>query len=232
MLGRVTSRRRPVDIGSERAQRLIAEAGREIRHARQDRDLSMRSVGAAIGRSEAHVSRVERGLLRSVSVYDLARLHAVVGLELSIRSFPGGAPLRDAGQQAVISSLCSLLHPSLGWSTEVPMPRPGDQRAWDIVIRGHTWRAGVDVETGPRDGQALTRRTLLKQRDSDVDVAILVLPTSDRIRRFLREAGEQLRSSFPTPGQQALNDLREGRHPGGNAVIVLPARARSSDDAG
>jgi transcriptional regulator with XRE-family HTH domain len=222
----MATRGRPADIGRERGRELVRVAGRTIREARQDRNLRLRDLGAVIGRSEAHISRIERGLVPDVSVVELAQLHALVGLELSQKAYPGGPPIRDAAQQALIAAFCSVLHPSLGWATEVPVPLPRDQRAWDLVIRGDAWRAGVEAETGPADGQATTRRILLKQRDSGLEVAILLLPSTDRARRFLQEAGQLLRSSFPVPGPVALAALQDGRAPDGNAVIVLPVPRR------
>lgn len=222
----MATRRRPIDIGIERGRGLIVAAGREIREARLGRDLSLRSVGAAAGLSEAQVSRIERGLVDGVSVLDLARLDAVVGLELSIRSYPNGDAIRDAASVALIGDFCALLHPSLGWSTEVPLPRPGDLRAWDLVLRGDAWRAGAEAETGPRDAQALVRRLLTKQRDGDVDLVILVVRATLQTRRFLRDAGEVVRSAFPIPSDIALERLGQGASPGGNALVVLPPRGR------
>ncbi len=61
------------------------------------------------------------------------------------------------------------LHRSLAWSVEVPLPIPGDRRAWDGVIQGPGWRYGVEAETAPRDSQSLARRLSLKQRDGARD---------------------------------------------------------------
>ena len=62
----MTTRRRPADIGDERGRILVQAAGREVRDARRARDLSVRSVGTAVGLSEAQVSRIERGLVGGV----------------------------------------------------------------------------------------------------------------------------------------------------------------------
>jgi transcriptional regulator with XRE-family HTH domain len=222
----MATKQRPADIGTERARHLIVVAGGEIRTARRDRDLSIAEVGHAVDLSGSTVSRIERGLVGRVSVADLARLHAVVGLELSVRSFPGGSPIRDAAQVDLIAEFCALMHPSLGWSTEVPLPGSGDPRAWDIVIRGEAWRTGVEAETGPRDSQALIRRLRLKQRDGHVDSVILLLRSTVQTRRFIVEAGEHVRAAFPEDGEAALARLRAGANPGDNAVIVLPGRRR------
>ena len=193
-----------------------------------DRDLSLKEVGAAVGLSESQVSRVERGLVDHVSVLDLARLHAVVGQQLSVKSYPGGSPIRDAPHLELITDFCTFLHASLGWTTEVPMPREGDPRAWDVVVRGDQWRAAIEAETGPKDSQGLVRRVLLKQRDSGMDSVILLLRSTVQTRRFLQDAGAHLRSAFPNDGAIALARLQAGNDPGGNAIIVLPPRHRRS----
>jgi transcriptional regulator with XRE-family HTH domain len=227
----VPTKQRPADFGTARGRALIVDAGRELRAARRDHDLSMRVVGAAVGLSEAHVSRIERGLVDGVALMDLARLNAVVGLDLTVRSYAGGSPIRDGAQVTLIEDFCSLLHPSIGWSTEVPLPRRGDPRAWDLVMRGADWRGAAEAETGPRDAQALLRRVAIKQRDGEMESVVLLLRSTAQTRRFLQEAGAAVRSAFPIDGAAALERLRRGDAPGGNAMIVLPRlrRDRAND---
>jgi len=131
-------------------------------------------------------------------------LCAVVGLELSVRCFPGGQPIRDVAQAALLARFRGRLHNSVRWAAEVPLPRPGDQRAWDALVTGSGWRFGVEAETAPRDGQALARRLELKRRDGQVDGVILVLPNTRRTRTFLREFVSTAAESFPVSGERAL----------------------------
>ena len=146
---------------------------------------------------------------------------AVVGLELSARAYPGGQPVRDAAQVELLARFRSRLHRDIRWATEVPLPAPGDQRAWDVLIaRGSEWRYGVEAETGPRDSQALVRRLNLKVRDAQVDGVILVLPGTRRTRDFLAGAQDSLRSTFAVDGRRALELLAAGVDPGGSAIAV------------
>ncbi|MGZ8437277.1 MAG: helix-turn-helix domain-containing protein [Candidatus Limnocylindrales bacterium] len=199
-------------------------AGREIRSARTDRGLSLDDAGRATNLSASTVSRIERGLIRHVSVVDLARLHAVVGLELSVKSYPGGQPIRDAAHVSLLQDFRAGLHGSLAWSVEVPLPIPGDRRAWDGVVQGPGWRYGVEAETAPRDSQSLARRLSLKQRDGDVTGVLLVLRPTAQTRRFLAEVDEALRVAFPANGRRAAELLAAGVDPGGNAIILVPPR--------
>lgn len=215
---------RQVDLGTARGRDLVRRAGQELREARTDRGLSLKAVGDAVSLSIAYVSRIERGLVDHVSVRDLARLHAVVGLELSLKAYPAGEPIRDVAHAALLGQLRAQLHRSLRWSIEVPLPAPGDRRSWDALIRGSTWRYGVEAETAPRDAQAMSRRLALKQRDGDVDGVILLLRSTVQTRRFLRETRQLLSDTFPVDGLRALELLRAGVNPGGSSVIVLSSR--------
>ena len=225
------ARARQLDIGTARAVDLARRAGQEIRQARMERGLSLATTGRAAKLSASAVSRIERGLVARVSVYDLARLHAVVGLELSLKSYPAGEPVRDAAQVSLLRDFRRCLHRSLGWAIEVPLPSLGDRRAWDALVRGDGWRYGVEAETAPRDAQAVVRRLELKRRDGAVDAVLLVLRQTVQTRRFLAEAGGLLRAAFPVDGLRALELLGAGVDPGGSAMIVLPGRPANAPSA-
>ena len=221
----MATRSRPVDRGTERGRRLRITIGSDIRGARLNRGLTLDEVCAAVGVSASTGSRLERGVLEHVDVMLLARMSAVVGLELSIKAYPGGEPIRDAPQLRLLSDFRPLLHPSLAWATEVVLPGVGDQRAWDGLVRGSGWRYGVEAETAPNDGQATLRRLALKQRDGQVDGVLLLLRDTRQSRAFLREIESVAESTFPVPGARALELLGVGADPGGNSIIVLPRRA-------
>ena len=225
------SRSRPVDLGSERARTTVAACAREIREARIDRGLSIQEVASSVGLSRSQASRIERGISPRVSVWHLARLAAVVGLELSCRVYPGGQPTRDAAHLELARRFRAVLHPTIRWRSEVPIPIPGDLRAWDAVIRGPGWAYGVEFETGPRDAQALMRRIDLKIRDSHVDGAILVLPPTRRTREFIGASGEALAAAFPIDSRRARRRLSAGLDPGGGALVIAWATAARASDA-
>jgi hypothetical protein len=172
--------------------------------------------------SHAQVGRLERGLVRGASIDAFSRLAAVLGLDLSVRLFPAGDPVRDAAQLALLERLRCRLHPTLGWQAEVPMPIPGDRRAWDAVIKAPDVRIGVEAVTRLRDIQDVERRMSLKRRDSDLDHVILLL-TDTRANRAARvgAAGRSLLDAFPIEPRLALRALANGRDPGGSAVIAL-----------
>ena len=106
-------------------------------------------------------------------------------------------------------------------STEVPLPNPGDRRAWDAMIRLAQVRVGVEAETRARDAQELQRRLALKRRDGGVEHLILLLADTRHNRAFLRAAGESLRADFPLSGRAVLDRLAAAQDPGGSAIVLL-----------
>jgi transcriptional regulator with XRE-family HTH domain len=215
-------RERPIDRGTLQGRQLLSAIGLEARSARRNRGLDLHDVGSSMGRSKSWVSRLERGLSETITVLEMSQLCAVVGLDLSIRAFPGGDPIRDAAQTTVLERFRGYLHRSIRWSGEVPFPSVGDQRAWDALIRGADWRYGVEAETRPNDVQATARRLLLKARDGGVDGVLLVVPDTRHVRMFLKEFLATVGASFPIDGQRALGLLGAGLNPGGNSVVLLP----------
>lgn len=69
-----------------RTKRSLATVGEEIRIACLSSGLSLTAIGDAAGVSEAHISRLERGMGRRVDLLSLGRVMAAVGLDLSLRA--------------------------------------------------------------------------------------------------------------------------------------------------
>jgi hypothetical protein len=149
-----------------------------------------------------------------------ARLDAGLGQELVVRPYPNGDPIRDAAHVALLERLRARRHASIRWQTEVPLPIPGDLRAWDATAIGRAFRAGVEAETRVRDVQALERRLSLKQRDGAMDLLILVVLDSRSNRHALRRAGDRIAERFPIPGPRALELLGAAVDPGGDTLIL------------
>ena len=210
---------RAVDRAGERSRRALIDLGREIHSARLAHGLSQASVARSVGIAQSHVSEIERGRHFAVPLEVLARIGASVGLDISLRAFPGGQPLRDRAHIHLFERFRRVVGPGWTWASEVPLPIPGDHRAWDRVLRGDGVVIGVEGETRPTDMQELQRRLALKKRDGGVDRLILVMPNSEWCRRLVRL--NDLQGAFPIPGRVALKALAEGRDPGGDAVILI-----------
>jgi transcriptional regulator with XRE-family HTH domain len=191
----------------------------DLVRARQAAGLSRETVGRACGLSRTIVERIESGS-RPTTVREFAALGAVVGLDVRFRAYVAGDPIRDAGQQRLLDRLRPRLHPSLQWSTEVPLPIAGDLRAWDAVIRGRAWRTAVEAETVLDDIQALERRLALKRRDGDVDHVILLVADTRRNRRALASSPTAF-ADLPMRTREILAAFREGRDPGQSGIVIL-----------
>jgi transcriptional regulator with XRE-family HTH domain len=215
------TRERAVDVGATRGRAITATLLAELRSTRLDRGLGGADIARSAGISPAQYSRIERGLTVSLSIEQASVLFAAIGLELSVRAYPGGEPLRDAAHVALIDRLRGRVHRSLRFQTEVPFPSRGDRRAWDAVISGPNWRHGIEAETRPRDRQALERRLALKLLDGGVTDLSLVLLDSRHNRDFVRANREVLAERFSVPGRRALELLGAGVSPGGNSIILL-----------
>ena len=173
--------------------------------------------------SSSQISRIEGARLPSVSVIQLARVGAVVGLDVRVRAYPGPVPIRDAGQVALLDRLRARLLPALRVRTEVPIPIEGDLRAWDAVIDGFEDGSPLHVEAETRlyDIQGQQRRIALKTRDGGADVVMLVVADTPRNREAVRVAGPAFTEQYPVAARAALAALAAGRHPGGAALVFL-----------
>ncbi len=209
------------DQARRAALAMLAGVGREVRRARLDLDVSQAVASARVGKSASAWSRLERGEAPYLPLLDLARAANVVGLDLSIRAYPGGKPVRDQAHLELLERFRACLGDGARWQTEVPLPNAGDRRAWDALIRMPSVRVGVEAETRARDSQALQRKLSLKRRDGDVDHVILLLADTRHNRAFLRAAGKGFMADFPVPSATALKRLAAGQDPEGSAVILL-----------
>ena len=98
----VATKERPIDRGTRTGRRIVMTSGAELRMARIGLGLSLQDVGRAVGLSYSQVGRIERAAHPSVSVIQLARIGGVLGLDLSVRTYPNGSPLRDSAHVALL----------------------------------------------------------------------------------------------------------------------------------
>lgn len=216
----MSTRERPADRGRRRAAEATQRLGRDARAARVGAGLSLRVVAAATGTSHQQLLRFEHGDADRLSIRDVGAWCATVGLELVLRAFPAGDPIRDAGQQRLLDRLRPNLHASLRSRTEVALPIPGDLRAWDMLIEGSGWRIAIEAETVLDDLQALERRLHRKQRDGGIEVVIILVADTRRNRRAI-EAAPASFADFSRDARAALRALRAGAHPERSTIVFL-----------
>jgi len=198
----------------------LHRARTDFGQARRTAGLSLEAVGRACDVAGSTAQRIETGAIRNPDLVVFARMAAIVGLELRIRAFPTGEPIRDGPQQRLLERLRVQLPPVVRCGTEIPLPTDGDRRAWDAMVTGSGWRAAIDAETVLDDLQALERRVTLKQRDGGVEHVILLVADTRRNRRALRAASAAF-GGFSRDARTVLRALRRGDAPGTSAIILL-----------
>jgi transcriptional regulator with XRE-family HTH domain len=208
--------------GTLLARRAVGALGRELRDARIGAGLSQAAVARVAGMSASQVGRLERAEHRRPTVDQISRIAAVLGLVLSLKLYPSGSAVRDAGQLALLARLAGRLPAALRLRREVPIPIRGDQRAWDGVVDGPGSSCGVEAEVHLHDIQERSRRIEQKLRDDPaVDRVILLVARSAHNRAVLREHREALRSQLPLDGGAVLAHLRRGEVPPASGILVL-----------
>jgi transcriptional regulator with XRE-family HTH domain len=174
-----------------------------------------------VGISPPQISRIEHGQSRHVAFETLAQLAAGLGLDLSLRAYPNGSPVRDAAQLALLARFRAALPRQLKHRTEVPVGPAGDLRAWDDVVFGASWSLPVEAETRLRDVQALNRRLALKQRDGEVPSMLLVVADTRHNRHVLRIAADEFADRFPVRQRDAMAALARCQKPAGSSILIL-----------
>ncbi|MEA2576831.1 MAG: Helix-turn-helix domain [Chloroflexota bacterium] len=194
----------------------------EIKLARIRAGVSQKDVGHAVDMSASQVGRFERGQLQEVTIEQVCRLSVAVGLEVSLRLYPDGDPIRDAAQVRLLERLRARIAPSVRWRTEVPLFGRDDSRAWDAVSDGTGCVDGIEAETRLSDVQATERRIMLKLRDDASIQHLFLLVADTRANRAALAIGrESLRGNFPLDTREVIASLAAGRCPGANGLIIL-----------
>jgi len=158
-----------------------------------------------------------------LSLVDAVRIATVVGLDLSIRTYPGGTGIRDAGQARRLQIVLGRVGAPLTARTEVPLPATTDvpeQRAWDAVIEGAGAMTAIELETRVYDLQAQQRRLALKTRDGAPGRVLLVVADTRANRRVLREHPEAFGWLPRLPARIVLAELAAGRHPPSALILI------------
>lgn len=184
--------------------------------------MSQASLARQLGRSQSDLSRLERLVdIDRVSFVEVAEVASILGLELSAGLHPVGEPIRDKGHQALIGRFRAELSSAFKVLAEVPLPTPGDRRAWDLLLRLPTQLIGVEAETRIRDMQRLVRHVHQRERDGGVDAIVLVLAATRANRELVDDLRVGLGLSYATPPRVILRSLRSGQPISGSGVVML-----------
>ncbi len=218
----MSTRQRPGDEGAADARRFVLESARELRTTRRKLGISQAEAARRAGMSQSQVSRLERGELAMPTVDQLCRAIRAVGLVPAFQRYLGDVRVHDRAQLAVLGRFVGLAAAPIRVRREVPLPLPGDKRAWDARIADGERHASVECVSRLDDTQALARLIALKSRDDPAaGPVILVLNKTAHNREVLRLHREALRDQFPLDGGAIAAFLRSGRVPTASGIILV-----------
>jgi transcriptional regulator with XRE-family HTH domain len=195
--------------------------GRELRVARIVAGQTQKQIAAALRTSTSHVSRVEHGLIRGLTMAQLHRHAAVVGLKPYINLYPLIARPLDRAQLQLFERFRARIAGGWAVTLEATMPIRGDLRAADAVLAIPGCRCVVEIITRLADFQAQLRAARRKVRDLGADRLILVVAATPTNRRAIRDSGRAVDDAFPLRTKEGLRRLAAGGDPGGDALILL-----------
>ena len=159
----------------------------------------------------------------NLSIVEASRIAGILGLDLSVRLYPGQGPLRDEAHSSRLSRVLEHVRPPFRYRTEVPLPAQplhSELRAWDAMITGAGRRTAVELEMRLRDGQALERRVALKRRDDPTDEFVLIVADTHGNRRVLASS-PGLFADLPRLGPSRVTAaLEAGRHPPTSLIVA------------
>lgn len=195
--------------------------GRELRLARRMAGMRQTDVARLLGTSTSRVCRVEHGQIATLNLESLARHAAVIGLKPYLKLFPLARHLLDRPQLELLGRFRSRLHSSWSWATEVPIPRQGDLRSCDCVIRIPECTILVEAYTRFADFQAQTASAMRKKRDLPADRVVILVAATRANRNAVAEAAAVAAGSYSLASRVTLRALADGTDPETDSILFL-----------
>jgi transcriptional regulator with XRE-family HTH domain len=214
---------RAFEHGSRLGERFLRDLGSEFREARIALGLSQAHVALASRMPRVRYCHVEAGTVPSLSIIEVARTAAVLGLDPMVRLYPGGAPIRDRAHAERLRRLLSAVRSPLLSRTEVPLPSIAGRRelrAWDAMLLGHGERTAVELEMRLRDSQAAERRISLKRRDDPTEHFVLAIADTRTNRRVLATLGGGIANLSRVRSAAVFAAFAAGTHPPTGYIFV------------
>lgn len=212
--------------GADRARALRRRIASDIRQARDDAGLSLRRVAVAAGVSHATLSALERDT-HDPTIEVLARVGSALGMDLSVRLYPGTGPLiRDHFQAAMIEALLRALEGGWRATPEVWVTRPV-QGVIDVVLEP----PAVDEPLVSVEAHSELRRLEQQLRwagakSGALEMArgravsqLLLLRDARRTRAIVAEHAATVRAAYPARPADALAALSGSRRWPGATIL-------------
>lgn len=186
--------------------------------------ITQRELAKRIGMSQSDVGR----LLTGAGTLHLDTADAIAracGYRLVVKVVPGnGIRLRDSGQLTVAQTIQRNAHAIWGSRIEVPVGKPPDRRAVDLLLIHPDEIVAIEIERWLRDLQAQLRAAQLKrvaladQMGRPVRL-ILAVPDTVTTRRLLDPFRDLIARELPVTSRQAWARIRSGEPIGGDALL-------------
>ena len=212
--------------GVRRARDIRSRLAHDMRRAREDAGLSQRAVARAAGVSSSTISALERGAYDPATLV-LARVGEALGLELSVRLYPGTGPLiRDHLQAAMLEALLDICHERWRSSLEVWVTRPV-RGVVDLVLEAAAATEPLIATEAQSELRLLEQQVrwsgakaeaLAEARQHQVS-RLLLLRNTRGMRAVVAEHAEMIRSAYPAPAADAHASLT-GERPWPGAAIL------------
>jgi transcriptional regulator with XRE-family HTH domain len=215
---------RALDRGNRRGHRSVRIVGEEFRDQRLGLGISQQRVADAARIQRSRYGRIECGRVEALTIVEASRVASVLGLDLVVRLYPGGTPLRDAAHVDRLRRILKHVRAPLKYRIDVPLPQrpdqPMEQRGWDAMLYGHGRRTGIELEMRLRDAQATIRRHALKRRDDPVEGFLLVLADTRTNRRIYAENADLWHDLPRLRTSRVLAAVEAGEHPPSGIVFI------------
>lgn len=217
----MATRTRALDEARRNWDRLAHEIGDQLRTGRHIRGITQSELGSFIGVSQSEVSRRELARSANLAGEQLAEHAAAVGLKISVKLWPIGGGVRDAGQARYIAAFVARVGRPWKVTLEAPIQLAGDLRAVDVLLAAGSVRVAVEVITRLADLQAQIRAAQVKARDINATRLILGIAGTHANRNALAAVRPALVDGFDLDSRRLMADLAAGRDPGRDGIVVL-----------
>jgi transcriptional regulator with XRE-family HTH domain len=210
-----------------RQQRLRTGIGVQVADLRRESGATQRALAQAAGTDQAHVSRIERGLV-GASVDLLVVISAALGADLGVRLFPAAMPrIRDHLQAAMIEALIRRL--DRRWIATPELPVPAARGVIDLAIRlrGRDLAIACEAHSQLRSIDLVLRRlhekTLALSQAPGFGTeasSVLLLRSTAATRNLVRLHGAMLAAAFPGRCEAAIAALAGRAEPWPGATLL------------
>jgi transcriptional regulator with XRE-family HTH domain len=222
--------------------------GRQLRALRIRKRRRQEDVGREAGLSRSKVSRIERGLLGSISVGDLERVADALGATIDVRlrwQGEGLDRLLDEAHSRLVDVVVTFLR-AAGWDVVIEASYSfwGERGSIDILAyhRATGIVLVIEVKSIVPDSQALLhaldRKTRLARKIAAergwrvTHVArLLVIGASDTSRRRVARLAATYDTAFPDRGSAVRKWLRNPSGAISGLLFVAPAQGMRTNDA-